>query len=130
MGQLEQTLKTRLKAFGSQGVVAYVRWAPQAATATQVLTEACGVRSVTQTGAGAYTIKFSVKPIAIIPVSAREIENDTTHYHVVRVESTSATDGTATVTHKSVAFASVASGPTATDTVDELCFVFLLRLGG
>ena len=127
MPQTQVQLKKRLMAFGSDHVLAYVRWAPSG-SATQTLTEANGVSSVTRSGAGAYTINFSVIPKAIIPLEPTNIENDTTHFHFARVESTSATAGTATVTHKSVAFASVASGPSGSDTVDELCFAFLLRI--
>lgn len=118
-----------LKAFGPNATVAYVRWAPSAYSSAndQTLTEAAGVASVRQTAAGAFTINFCMVPKAIIPIHSSFIENDTTTYHFARVESTSATAGTATVTHKSVAFASVASGPALSDTVDELCFAFILR---
>lgn len=127
MAMTNTRLLKMLRCYGPDHVLAYVRWAPSG-SATQTLTEAQGVSSVTRTGAGAYTITFAVKPKAIIPLSADEIENDTTTYHFARVESTSATAGTATVTHKSVAFASVASGPSGSDTVDELSFAFLLRV--
>lgn len=119
-------LSKPLDCYGPDHVVAYVRWSPSG-DATQTLTEAEGVRSVTRSGAGAYTINFAIKAKSIQALKPAEIENDTTHYHFPRVESTDAAAGTATVTHKSVAFASVASGPAGSDTVDELCFTFLLR---
>lgn len=123
----QNTLKKYLKAYGPDSAIAYVRWAPSA-SATQTLTDALGVSSVTRSGAGDYTINFSAVPKAIAVLAAEAIDNGTTVYNFVRVESTSATAGTATVSHRSVAFASVASGPSGSDTVDELCFVFLLRM--
>jgi len=126
----ENQLKKLLKTYGPDHVLAYVRWAPTAYSSAnnQALTEAMGVSSVRQTAAGTFTINFAVKPKAIIPLSAEAIDNGTTVYNFTRVESTSASAGTAAVTHKSVAFANVASGPSASDTVDELCFAFLLRI--
>lgn len=121
-------LLKRLRCYGPDHVLCYVRWAPSS-DSTQTLTEAQGVTGVTRSGAGAYTIAFSRIPKAIIPISHEVVENDTTTYHFARVESTSVSAGTATVSHKSVAFASVASGPSGSDTVDELCFAFLLRMG-
>jgi hypothetical protein len=118
-----------LKAFGPNATVAYVRWTPTAYSSAndQTLTESAGVASVRQTAAGAFTINFCMVPKAIVPIHVGFVENDTTLYHFVRCDSTSASAATATVTHKSVAFASVASGPTLSDTVDELCFAFILR---
>ena len=125
---IEKMLKHALRCYGPDTAVAYVRWTPSG-SATQTVTESAGVASVTRSNAGVYSINFSEKPKAIIPVSAEVVENDTTHYHVARVESTSVgASPAAAVTHKSVAFASVASGPAGSDTVDELCFVFLLRM--
>lgn len=116
-----------LQCFGPQHRLAYVRWAPSNA-ATQTLTEAVGVTSVTRSAAGAYTINFVHAAKAVIPLHRGEVENDATTYHFVRVESTDAANANAVVSHKSVVFASVASGPTGSDTVDELCFAFLLRV--
>ena len=56
------------------------------------------------------------------------IENDTTHFHFARVESQSASAGTVAVSYKSVAFADVASGPSASDTVDQLVAVIFYRM--
>lgn len=125
---LHTGLKKWLWCYGPDTELCYVRFTPSGSTGAQTLTEAQGVTGVNCTAAGAYTITFAKKPQCIIPIAAREIENDTTHYHVVRVESTNASAGTAAVTHKSVAFASVASGPSLSDTVDGLCFAFLLRV--
>lgn len=126
--------KELVRAYGPDTVLAWVRWTPSG-SATQTITgssaEACGVKSVTRSGAGAYLITFSEKPKFIVPLCAECVENDTTTYHFVRVESTSVPasgPATATVSHKSVAFASVASGPAGSDTVDELYFAFALRM--
>jgi len=107
-----------VQAYGSGNLVAYVRWAPSA-SATQTLTDNFGVKSVTRSGAGQYVVNLVDKAPGLIAL-AQEIENDTTTYHFVRVESTSASAGTVNVSHKSVVFSSVASGPTASDTVDEI----------
>lgn len=104
MGMTNYTFWKNLVCYGPEHKVAYVRWAPSGA-ATQTLTEAQGVRSVTRSGAGAYTINFAEAVKAVIPVCALPIEDDTTVRHQVRVESTSASAGTATVTHKVLAFA-------------------------
>ena len=121
-----------LDIYGPHHVVAYARWAPTAYSSAnnQTLTESEGIASVRQTAAGTFTVTFLATPKAIIPVSVAIIENDTTHFHFARVESTaiSSTAGTAVVTHKSVAYASVASGPALSDTVDEICVAFILRL--
>lgn len=115
-----------LKVYGPETIVAYVRWAPSSAD-TQTLTESQGVTSVTRSGAGAYTVNLALKPKFLTPL-VQHVENDTTLFHFVRVESSSASAGTVTISHKSVAFASIASGPTASDTVDEICVVVLLRV--
>src|SRR5690349_5913524 len=98
-----------LDVYGPQHVVAYARWAPTAYSSAnnQTLTEAVGISSVRQTAAGTFTVTFVARPKAIIPVGCTFVENDTTLYHFVRVDSTaiSSTAGTAVVTHKSVAFA-------------------------
>ena len=112
---------------GSDITVARVRWAPSSA-ATQTLTEASGVTSVTRSGAGAYTITLTDSKVKDLQCLIQVIENDTTHYHVARVESISLTAGTITVSHKSVAFASVASGPSGSDTVDQLQAVITYRM--
>lgn len=119
-------LKHCLEAWGPKARLAYVRWTPSG-SATQTLTEAQGVASVARTGAGAYTITLKDKCKALVAFP-QEIENDTTHYHVTRVESSSASAGTIAISHKSVAFASVASGPSASDTVDEIEVLILMRM--
>ncbi|HEY3499247.1 MAG TPA: hypothetical protein VGK73_31375 [Polyangiaceae bacterium] len=121
-----------LEIYGPNHVVAYARWAPTAYSSAnnQTLTESEGISSVRQTAAGTFTVTFVARPKAIIPVSVNVIENDTTTYHFARCESTaiSSTAGTAVVTHKSVAYASVASGPALSDTVDEMVVIFILRM--
>lgn len=116
-----------LEHYGPECRVVSARWAPSA-SATQTLTEAFGITSITRSGAGAYVVNLAIAPRTIIMADVTVVENDTTTYHFARVESTSASAKTITISHKSVAFASVASGPTASDTVDELMFVALLRI--
>lgn len=119
-------LKHAIESWGPQARVAYVRWAPSA-SATQTLTEAQGVTSVTRSGAGQYVVNLRSPCKALVAIPSF-VENDTTDYHFVRVESSSASAGTVNVSHKTVAFASVASGPTASDTVDEICLVVIMRV--
>jgi len=121
-----KNLKKLLKVYGPDHEVAYVRWAPSSSS-TQTLTEARGITSVTRSGAGAYTVNVARKCrnlVALIQV----VENNTTHYHFARIESTSAAAGTVAVSHKSVAFADVATGPAGSDTVDELEVLVLMQV--
>ena len=121
-------IKHLVECNGAQAKIAYVRWAPSSAD-TQTLTDAQGVTSVSRTSTGLYVINFSSKPAIIIPLGANQVDDGTTLYVFPRVKSTDAAAGTATVDLKTVAVASVASGPSVSDTLDELCFTFLL-VGG
>lgn len=87
-----------LKCYGPETYVAYVKWAPSS-DATQTITHAAGVESVTRNSIGNYTINFSVIPKDIVPLFCDVVDNSTTAKGRVRVESTSATAGTATITH-------------------------------
>lgn len=118
--------KSRLRVFGPKTEFAYVRWAPSG-SATQTLTEAHGVTGVARTGAGAWTITLSSACEEVIPLIAY-VENDTTTYHFAEVTATSASAGTVTARHRSVAYASVASGPSASDTVDQIEVLVLKRM--
>jgi uncharacterized protein YlxP (DUF503 family) len=118
--------KGELRGFGPKCEIAYARWAPSA-SAAQTLTEAQGITGIARTGAGAYTVTLS-SPCEAMVAFISYIENDTTHYHVADVAATSASAGTFTVRHRSVAYASVASGPTSSDTVDQLEVLVLKRM--
>lgn len=119
-------LKHVVEAWGPQARIAYARWAPSSAD-TQTLTEAQGITSITRSGAGAYTVNLREACKALVAI-VTVVENNTTHYHFARVESSSASAGTVALSHKSVAVASVASGPSASDTVDELQVLVIQRL--
>jgi hypothetical protein len=93
-----KTLLKPLDCYGPATRVAYVRWAPSSSS-TQTLTDSAGVSSVTRSAIGEYVVNFSVKPEAIYPLFANVVDNSTTARSSVRVESTSATAGTATVKH-------------------------------
>lgn len=93
-----KTQSKPLNAFGPDCKVAYVRWVPSA-NATQTLTDSAGVASVTRSAIGEYVVNFSIKPKAIYPLFAGPIDNSATYRSSVRVESTSATAGTATIKH-------------------------------
>lgn len=118
-------IKHQIQAHGAPSKVAYVRWAPSSA-AVQTLTDAQGVTSVSRTSIGLYVITFSSFPAVIIPLGAETIDTGATLYIEAKVKSTDISTGTATVTLKTVAYASVASGPALSDTLAELCFSFLL----
>ena len=105
--------------------LACVRWAPTS-DAAQTITDAEGVVSIARTSIGLYVITFNRIPTAIIPLGATYVDNGTTLWVEARVQTTSASAGTATVTLKTVAYASVASGPSLSDTLDELAFSFIL----
>lgn len=119
-------LKHAIEAWGPRARIAYARWAPSSAD-TQVLVQGRyqGITRITRSGAGAYQAVLRDKCkdlIAIVGV----VEDDTTHFHFARIESQDAAAGTVNISHKSVAFASVASGPSGSDTVDQL-HVFIVQ---
>ncbi len=119
-----------LKIYGPDHQVSYVRFAPTAYTSGTIamtLTEAQGVTGVSQTAAGLFTVTLAKKPKALVALVSL-VENDTTLFHFARVESSSASAGTVNISHKSVAYASVASGPALSDTVDELVVVVISRM--
>lgn len=118
--------KKRLRVLGPKHEWAYARWAPSGA-ATQTLAEAHGVRSVARSGAGAWTVTLDSACKAMLVLIAY-VENDTTHYHIAEVTATNAAAGTFTARHRSVAYASVASGPSASDTVDQIEVLVLKRM--
>jgi hypothetical protein len=121
-------LKHQLEAWGPRARIAYARWAPtSAAVQNLVQGQVQGVQTITRSGAGAYQIVLKDKCkdlVAIVSV----VENDTTLYHFARVESQDAVAGTVNISHKSVAFAGVASGPASTDTVDQLTVLIIQRM--
>lgn len=121
-------IKHQVLCNGAQSKLAYVRWAPTSDD-VQTITDAQGITGVSRTSIGLYVITFASKPAVIIPLGATYVDNGATLWVEVRVKSTSATAGTATVNLSTVAYASVASGPSLSDTLDELCFSFLL-VGG
>ncbi len=110
------------RAYGP-GCFAAIRFVPGA---TPTIQERWGIASLTRDNTGLYTIALQGKPKGFIAIPSHT-ENDTTHFHFVRVESQSDSAGTVTISHKSVAFASVASGPAASDTVDAITCLFYSR---
>lgn len=111
------------KAFGGEPCFAACRFVPGASTAAIVLQESWGIQSIVRNSAGNYTITLLGRPKGFVCVVGYH-EDDTTTYHFVRVESQSDSARTVTISHKSVAFASVASGPAASDTVDAITLQF------
>ena len=113
------------RAYGSIAVAA-VRFVPAATTAAIVVQEGWGIRSITRDSTGVYTIALLGKPKGVVALTDF-VENDATTYHFVRVESQSDSANTVTISHKSVVFANVATGPAASDTVDAISVVFYER---
>lgn len=84
--------------------------------------------SVTRTGAGAWTIQLSDEESPSIEAWCQCTDNGTTHYHFLEVEEVDQANHTIKVRHRSCAFADVATGPTASDTVDEVAVFFSSRV--
>lgn len=118
--------KRRWRTYGPRMEVAYARWAPSG-SATQTLTEAHGVRGVARSGAGAWTVTLDSGCAGLIAF-IQHVEDDTTHFHFAEVTATSASAGTFTARHRSVTYASVASGPSASDTVDQIEVLVIKRM--
>ncbi len=101
------------------GPLAAVRFTPGASQAAIVVQEQWGVASITRAGAGLYDIKLQGKVKGMCAIAVGQ-EDDTTNYHWVRVESQTDSTATVRISHKTQAFASVASAPTASDTIDAI----------
>jgi hypothetical protein len=110
-----------IKGYGSGAVLGAVRFVPGA---TPTIQHRFGVKSVARNGgAGLYRITLTGKHQGFIAVVSYN-ENDTTLYHFVRVEAIDESASTIDISHKSCAFANVATGPAASDTVDSITVVF------
>lgn len=112
---------------GVVGPLAAARFVPGASTAAISTLEKWGIDTITRDSTGVYTLKVVGKVKGMVAVVGYT-ENDTTTFHFVRVESQSDSAGTVTLSHKSVAFASIASGPTASDTVDAITVLIYGRV--
>lgn len=122
---IENYALSPIKGYGFGNLIAAVRFVPGA---TPTIQESWGVKTVARNGgAGLYRITLADRPPGLVALAGYS-ENDTTLFHFVRVEAFSAANGTVDISHKSVAFASIASGPTASDTVDDLT-VFVYSRG-
>ena len=121
-------LKHELEAWGPRARIAYARWVPtNAAEQNLVQGQVQGIQKVTRSGAGAYQIVLKDKCKDLVALVGY-VENDTTLFHFVRVESQDAAAGTVNISHKSVLFTNVASGPTASDTVDQISVIIIQRM--
>ncbi len=101
------------------GIQAAVRFTPGASQAAIVVQEQWGVQSITRVSTGLYDIKLQGKVKGMCAYACGQ-EDDTTNWHVVRVESQTDSTATVRVSHKSVVYASVASGPSFSDTIDAI----------
>lgn len=91
-------LKHALQCYGPMSEVCYVRWAPSS-SATQTLTEAYGVTSVTRSAIGSYVVNLK-EPCKALVAFAQVIDNSTTNRSIARIDSSSASAGTIAVKHE------------------------------
>jgi hypothetical protein len=93
----EKTHKKPGKVYGPQHVIARARWAPSG-SATQTLTEAMGISSITRNSAGNYTVTLS-ETQKDFDVYVGLVENESA-FHRVRVSSINQSAGTFVVIHE------------------------------
>jgi len=113
MGQ-QKIFNKPLNCYGPDTRVAYVRWVPSS-DATQTLTDAMGVSSVTRSAAGVTTVNFSASCKAIVPLFAGPVDNSTSAPGFLRVTATDASAGTASLLHTAGATGNVSATTVLTD---------------
>lgn len=118
----ELTSKGIVKGFGFNPVIAFVRFTSNGTNGLQTLTDSLGVTSVTRTGAGAWTVQLSegLTVAAVIPTGVYSDAN----YHELNVTTYNAS-GSFTLTHRTVAYGSIAS-PVANDTTGVTSFSLII----
>lgn len=121
-------IKNQVWGMGPDVRVARCRFTPAGSGTSETLTEAAGITRVARGGAGAWTGYLADTKVKDMEVIVTHIENDTTLFHFTRPETIDVATGSFTFSHKSVAYASVASGPSASDTVDQMQVVVLYRV--
>jgi hypothetical protein len=115
-------------AWGPELRIARLRFVPAGSGTSETPTEEYGILSVTRNSAGNWTVALRDKKLKDIEVIPSYVENDTTLHRTVRAESYDLTNGTFVLTHKSVAWASITSGVTASDTVDQIALLVAYRV--
>lgn len=106
-----------IKGYGFGAVLAAVRFVPGA---TPTVHHKLGVQSVARNGGvGLYRVTLTEKHRGFV-VACSYQDNGTTLYNFVRVESIDESASTIDISHKSCAFADVATGPAASDSVDAI----------
>lgn len=85
--------------------------------------------TITRTGEGTWTLVPQDNVAALVSATVTCEENDNA-YHEVLITSATVSSGTLTVTvrHRTVAYASITSGPTAEDVVDRIHFRITVAL--
>lgn len=119
----------QVRTYGPQVTLCRATFVPQNINTNQVLLDNMGIKSIIRTDsgtAGRWTVTLAEK-FAAFDVVLDLIENDTTHYHWLRVDSKDLNAGTFIIAHRSVAVASVASGAALNDTVDGLTVIVFGR---
>lgn len=116
MTTTRSNLKHPVQMHGPLSVIARVRWAPSSA-AVQVLTESCGVKNVTRSGAGVYAVNL-LPGMKAVNALVQRVDNGLTLYQWPEV--TAVSTSAVSLRLRNQAFASVASAPSASDTIDQL----------
>jgi hypothetical protein len=118
MSTTRSSIKHDVAMYGPLSVIARVRWAPSTA-AVQTITESVGVKNVTRSGTGVYSVNL-LPGMKAVQASIHPIDNGITLYQWPEVTAVSSTAGTVAVRLRNQAFASVTSAPSASDTIDQL----------
>lgn len=101
---------------GPLSLIARARWAPSS-SAIQTPTETVGVKDITRSGAGVYSVNLLPGYKAVNALVQRVDDSITLYqWHEITAVSTSAVS----VRLRNKAFASVAGAPDASDTCDQL----------
>lgn len=112
------------RANGSQ-IISSFRFAPGVTTVAG-MAEASGVSSITRNGAGDYTIVLTDRPKGFVVALSLQ-SADTTLFHQLREISHTDSTTTVRIVHRSVAFASVASGDALSDSFDFISAIVTKR---
>jgi hypothetical protein len=114
-----------LKCAGPQAKLCYVKFTGVNGAAPTV-DEAHGVSAtVSRSGEGVWvvTLKGAVKAMAV--VGLRQVSGNSAYHELTHTESVSAK--TVTITHKTCAYADIATGPAADDMAGQITLTVLVR---
>lgn len=123
---MKQGFQKNVKCFGTKTLVAYGRWNPSS-DAVQTIVDAKGVTNITRSDVGVYAINLAENhkhlEAFILP-----LHHSGTNWDFI--EPTSVTSRVVNVRTRTVAFASIGSGPGATDGISGVLFYIFARHTG